>query len=184
MSVNVAKLPLAASHARRRPKENFMTLTIIVAIIITLAVLGIGGGATTIGPWYQEELRKPAWTPPNWAFGPAWALILACAAWAGVLAWSHAASGAGHLHIAELFAVTIVLQVAWSPLFFNLKRPDWALIEVGFLWFSVLALAVGLAPYSRLADVLLAPYLLWVAFAAALNLAIVRMNPPFHPSKA
>jgi len=161
-----------------------MTLTIIVATIITLTVLGIGGGATTIGPWYQVELRKPAWTPPNWAFGPAWALILGLAAWAGVLAWSHAASAADHLRIAELFAVTVVLQVAWSPLFFNLKRPDWALIEVGFLWFSVLALAVGLAPYSTLADLLLAPYLIWVAFAAVLNLAIVRMNPPFSRRQA
>jgi tryptophan-rich sensory protein len=161
-----------------------MTLTIIVATIITLAVLGIGGGATTIGPWYQVELRKPAWTPPNWAFGPAWALILGLAAWAGVLAWSHAANGAGHIRIAELFAVTLVFQVAWSPLFFNLKRPDWALIEVTFLWLSVLALAVGLAPYSTLAVMLLAPYLAWVAFAAVLNLAIVRMNPPFSRRQA
>jgi tryptophan-rich sensory protein len=161
-----------------------MTLTIIVATIITLAVLGIGGGATTIGPWYQVELRKPAWTPPNWAFGPAWALILGLAAWAGVLAWSHAANGAGHIRIAELFAVTLVFQVAWSPLFFNLKRPDWALIEVTFLWLSVLALAVGLAPFSTLAVMLLAPYLAWVAFAAVLNLAIVRMNPPFSRRQA
>jgi len=161
-----------------------MTLTIIVATIITLTVLGIGGGATTIGPWYQVELRKPSWTPPNWAFGPAWTFILALAGCAGVLAWSHARSGAGHIRIAELFAVTIVLQVAWSPLFFNLKRPDWALIEVGFLWLSVLTLAIGLAPYSMLADVLLAPYLTWVAFAAALNLAIVRMNPPFGRRQA
>jgi tryptophan-rich sensory protein len=156
-----------------------MTLTIIVATIITLAVLGVGGAATTIGPWYQDELRKPAWTPPNWAFGPAWTLILGLAGWAGVLAWSHAASGAGHIRIAGLFAVAIVFQVAWSPLFFNLKRPDWALIEVAFLWLSVLALAMGLAPYSTLAGVLLAPYLIWVAFAAMLNWAIVRMNPPF-----
>jgi tryptophan-rich sensory protein len=161
-----------------------MTLTIIVATIITLAVLGISGGATTIGPWYRVELRKPAWTPPNWAFGPAWTLILGLAAWAGVLAWSHAASGADHIRIAELFAVTLVFQVAWSPLFFNLKRPDWALIEVAFLWLSVLALAVGLAPYSTWAVMLLAPYLAWVAFAAVLNLAIVRMNPPFSRRRA
>jgi tryptophan-rich sensory protein len=161
-----------------------MTLTIIVATLITIAVLGIGGAATTIGPWYQEQLRKPPWTPPNWAFGPAWALILALAAWAGVLAWTHAPSTAAHIRIAALFAVTTVLQMAWSPLFFNLKRPDWALIEVAFLWLSLLALAVGLAPYSKLAVVLLAPYLIWVAFAAALNLAIVRMNPPFAPHRA
>ena len=161
-----------------------MTLTIIVATLITLAVLGIGGGATTIGPWYQEQLRKPAWTPPNWAFGPAWAFILALAACAGVIAWSHAPGPADHIRIAGLFAVTIVFQVAWSPLFFNLKRPDWALIEVAFLWLSVLSLIIGLAPYSTLAALLLAPYLAWVSFAALLNFTIVRINPPFARRRA
>jgi tryptophan-rich sensory protein len=67
----------------------------------------------------------------------------------------------------------------WSPLFFNLQRPDWALIEVGFLWLSIVALMVGLAPVSTIASLLLLPYLLWVAFAAILNLVIVRMNSPF-----
>lgn len=66
-----------------------------------------------------------------------------------------------------------------SPLFFNLRRPDWALIEVPFLWLSILALMIGLAEYSSLASWLLLPYLLWVAFAAFLNLTIVRMNEPF-----
>jgi benzodiazapine receptor len=72
-----------------------------------------------------------------------------------------------------------VFHLLWSPLFFNLRRPDWALAEVPFLWFSILALMIGLAPYSTLASWLLLPYLLWVAFAAFLNWTIVRMNPPF-----
>jgi tryptophan-rich sensory protein len=67
----------------------------------------------------------------------------------------------------------------WSPLFFNLKRPDWALIEVPFLWLSIVALMFGVAPFSILASWLLLPYLLWVTFAAFLNLTIVRMNRPF-----
>jgi tryptophan-rich sensory protein len=67
----------------------------------------------------------------------------------------------------------------WSPLFFNLKRPDWALIEVLFLWLSILGLMIGLARFSTLAVWLLLPYLLWVTFAAFLNLTIVRMNRPF-----
>ena len=67
----------------------------------------------------------------------------------------------------------------WSPLFFNLKRPDWALIEVLFLWLSIVALMVGVAPFSTLASGLLLPYLLWVTFAVFLNFTIVRMNCPF-----
>ena len=158
-----------------------MTITIIVAAVITLLVLGVGGAMTTVGPWYRA-LRKPSWNPPDWIFGPAWTLILALAAWSGVDAWMHAGAS-GHVVIGVLFAINIVLHMLWSPLFFNLERPDWALIEVPFLWLSILALMIGLVPYSHLAPVLLAPYLAWVAFAAVLNLVIVRMNAPFGRSR-
>jgi tryptophan-rich sensory protein len=155
-----------------------MTLTIIVAAVITILVLGVGGAMTNVGPWYRD-LGKPSWNPPNWLFGPAWTLILGLAAWAGVEAWIHAPDAAAHWRIGILFGVNIVFHLLWSPLFFNLRRPDWALAEVPFLWFSILALMIGLAPYSTLASWLLLPYLLWVAFAAFLNWTIVRMNPPF-----
>ncbi len=155
-----------------------MTIVIIVAVLITMAVLGVGGAMTSIGPWYRD-LRKPAWNPPNWAFGPAWTLILGLAAWSGVLAWTRAVGDQAHLRIALLFGVNIILHLAWSPLFFNRRRPDWALIEVPFLWLSIVALMVGLAPYASLASWLLLPYLLWVSFATVLNAAIVRLNAPF-----
>ena len=155
-----------------------MTLPIVVATITTLLVLGLGGWMTTVGPWY-ENLRKPSWNPPNWVFGPAWTVILGLAAWSGVLAWTHASSGSDQLLILVLFGINIVLHMLWSPLFFNLKRPDWALIEVPFLWLSILALMVAVVRFSTLASWLLLPYLLWVAFAAFLNMTIVRINPPF-----
>ncbi len=160
-----------------------MTATIIVAVVITILVLGVGGAMTTVGPWYRN-LRKPSWNPPDWLFGPAWTLILGLAAWAGVLAWTHAPDAAAQWRIGILYGVNIVCHLLWSPLFFNLRRPDWALIEVPFLWFSILALMIGLAPYSALASWLLLPYLLWVAFAAYLNWVIVRMNPSFAANRA
>jgi benzodiazapine receptor len=155
-----------------------MALPIIIAVITTILVLGVGGLMTTVGPWYRE-LRKPAWNPPNWIFGPAWTIILGLAAWAGVLAWSHAADASAHIRVLGLFGLNIAFHMLWSPLFFNLRRPDWALIEVPFLWLSIIALMVGLYSYSHLASILLLPYLLWVSFAAVLNLTIVRMNPSF-----
>jgi tryptophan-rich sensory protein len=155
-----------------------MTLTIIVAAVITVLVLGIGGMMTTVGPWYRQ-LPKPSWNPPDWVFGPAWTLILGLAAWAGVLAWTYAPDATARWMVGLLFAINIVFHMLWSPLFFNLRRPDWALIEVPFLWLSILALIVYLSPISPLAGWLLVPYLLWVAFAAFLNWTIVRMNPPF-----
>ncbi len=159
-----------------------MTVVVLVAVLITCVVLAIGGALTNVGMWYRR-LRKPRWNPPNWVFGPAWSLILGLAAWAGVLAWTHAGDDAARWRIGVLFGANLTLHMLWSPLFFNLKRPDWALIEVPFLWLSILALMVGLAPMSALAPWLLAPYLAWVSFATFLNWTIVRLNPPFGARK-
>jgi translocator protein len=155
-----------------------MITTIVVAAAVTFAMLAAGAVMTSVGPWYRA-LNKPSWNPPDWLFGPAWTVILGLAAWAGVLAWLNADDGGAQTMIIVLYAINIVLHLLWSPLFFNLQRPDWALIEVPFLWLSILALMIGLEPYSTLASWLLLPYLLWVAFAAFLNWTIVRMNPPF-----
>lgn len=157
-----------------------MTWTVIVvAALSALLLAGAGGLATEIGPWYRG-LRKPTWQPPDWAFGPAWTLILGMAAWSGALAWGAAPNAAGRLQVVGLFAANGLFHFLWSPLFFRLKRPDWALFEVAFLWFSCLALIVGLAGISTWASLLIVPYLLWVSFASWLNLAIVRLNGPFR----
>jgi benzodiazapine receptor len=158
-----------------------VTVPIIIAAIVTVIVLGVGGATTTVGPWYRT-LRKPAWNPPDWIFGPAWTVILSLAAWSGVLGWTHATTVGLQLRVAILFGANILLHMLWSPLFFNFRRPDWALVEVPFLWLSIVGLIVGLAPLSSMAAWLLLPYLLWVSFAAFLNLRIVLMNAPFGPS--
>ena len=150
--------------------------TIITATLLTLILAGAGGLLTEIGPWYRQ-LRKPRLQPPDWLFGPAWTLILGAAAVAGVLAWRGAPDAAARTQVALLFAANWVLHLCWSPLFFKLKRPDWALAENAFLWVSVLALVIGLRPYSATASWLFVPYLVWVSFAFWLNWAIVRLNP-------
>jgi tryptophan-rich sensory protein len=86
--------------------------------------------------------------------------------------------------VAVFFSLNIALHLAWSPLFFNLQRPDWALIEVPFLWLSIVVLMIALHPISPLASLLLTPYLLWVSFAAFLNFTIVRLNAPFAGVRA
>jgi tryptophan-rich sensory protein len=154
-----------------------MTLPVFVALFIALLMLGVGGASTRAG--WHEGWRKPSWNPPQWLFGPAWAVILGLAAWAGVLASDHVRDADKPLGVGLLFGVNIVLHMLWSPLFFIWRRPDWALIEIVFLWLSTLALVVTVIPISERAGLLLLPYLIWVTFAAALNLAIVRLNRPF-----
>ena len=139
---------------------------------------GVGGLMTPIDGWYAG-LNKPSWQPPNWAFGPAWTLILGLAAWSAVVAWNAAPDEAARGRVIVLFAVNALCHAAWSPLFFRLRRPDWALIEVVFLWSSLVALILGLWPIAHLASLLIVPYFLWVSFAAWLNRVIVVMNRPF-----
>lgn len=152
-----------------------MLLTIIVAVAAVTFVAIAGAALTRIDGWYRA-LRKPSWQPPDWLFGPAWTAIFGMVAASGVLAWRNAGDGAERAWIVGLFALNGVLNIAWSGLFFTLRRPDWALIEVPLLWFSIAALVVVIAPVSAAGAWLLAPYLAWVAFAAYLNLTIVRLN--------
>lgn len=142
--------------------------------------LGVFGGLMTpIGPWYAN-LRKPRLQPPNWLFGPAWTVILGLAAWAAVMAWNAAADEAARTRVVVLFGTNALFHALWSPLFFRKRRPDWALVEVVFLWNSLVALVVGLWPIAPKAALLIVPYLAWVSFAAWLNWAIVRLNAPFR----
>lgn len=151
---------------------------VIAAVVWAILLGGAGGLMTEIGPWYRE-LKKPRWQPPDWLFGPAWTIILGLAAWAAVLAWDGADTAADRRLIAILYAINFVCHLAWSPLFFRLKRPDWALIEVVFLWASVLSLCILLRPYSVLASWLIVPYLVWVSFASVLNFTITQLNGRF-----
>ncbi len=152
---------------------------ILAAAAAAVGVAALGASATELGPWYQS-LVKPSWQPPDWLFGPAWTLIYALAAVAGVLAWTNAHGRASRTRILAAFALNALANVLWSELFFGFQRPDWALAEVGLLWFTIVLLMVVLARHSKAASWLLAPYLAWVSFAALLNLAIVRLNYPFH----
>ncbi len=150
---------------------------IYIAILLALVVGGLGGAATTIGPWYYG-LAKPSWQPPDWLFGPVWTTIYVLTAIAGVKAWRRADTVQRRHYLGALL-LNCVLNLLWSMIFFTSRRPDLALIEVVPLWLSVLLMAVLPWRYARASSWLLLPYLLWVAFAAYLNWTIVRLNAPF-----
>jgi len=143
---------------------------------VLMAVLG--GLMTDIGPWYYG-LNKPAWQPPEWLFGPAWTTIFALTAMAAALSWWGSATRVSRQNLLLWFLINAVLNLVWSLLFFGLKRPDWALVEVTLLWASIVVLIVLCWRRSHVAGLLLLPYLVWVTFAAFLNLEIVRLNGPF-----
>lgn len=151
---------------------------IVVAAIGAGAVAATGGLLTELGPWYRGLVR-PAIQPPDWLFGPAWTLIFTLCAVSAATAWRRASDGPRRALVVTLFAVNAALNILWTVFFFRLHRPDWALIEVVFLWASIVALIVVLRPISRPAAWLLVPYLLWVTFAGILTWRITVLNGPF-----
>jgi benzodiazapine receptor len=152
---------------------------VAVATVLVGAVAVLGGLATEVGDWY-ESLTFPSWRPPNWLFGPAWTLIFFLTAASGVLAWEEAPDDDARLWLLALFLVNAALNVAWSPLFFKLRRPDWALVELVFLWLSIVSLIIAIGAISSFSAALLAPYFLWVSFAGFLNWTMVKLNKPFE----
>lgn len=148
---------------------------VLVAAGLALLVALAGGLATDIGSWY-DSLVKPAWQPPDWLFGPVWTLIYGLMVAAGSLAWFASDDRTARQNLLIVFMLNAVLNVGWSLLFFRFHRPDLALIEVAFLWSSIVLLMYVCGKRRRLAGVLLLPYLLWVTFAAVLNAEIVRLN--------
>ena len=158
--------------------DRWMALVVAFAAVTIVAV--IGGLLTDVGPWY-ESLRFPSFRPPNWLFGPAWTVIFVLIATSGVIAWDHAPDDAARRGLIGLFAINAALNILWSPLFFKLRRPDWAFYELLFFWASVLALVVYVSSISATAGWIIAPYLAWVTFAGFLNWRVVQLNKPFGP---
>ena len=144
-----------------------------------ICVLAGGASASLSGfsdrSWY-DSLRRPSWTPPSAIFGPVWTLLYIMMGSALWLVWQSKGWSGAPLTI-SLFAVQLVLNMAWSPIFFGLHCPGWAMIDLAALWVAVLATMLTFWSIRPLAGLLLTPYLLWCSFAAALNFAIWRLNP-------
>jgi tryptophan-rich sensory protein len=148
-----------------------------------LAFIGLCFGAAAIGSafnvpalseWYPG-LQKPFFNPPNWLFGPVWSVLYLAMAVAGWLVWREEGLS-GATTALTVFGAQLVLNTLWSGLFFGLRSPGLALVEIVILWVAILATILLFRPVSRVAALLLVPYLAWVSFATVLNFEIWRLN--------
>jgi translocator protein len=126
------------------------------------------------GAWYAA-LNKPPWTPPSWLFGPVWTVLYATMGVAAWLVWERAGFRGARVALA-LFGAQLVLNAAWSWLFFGLQRPGLAAAGILVLLAAIVATCVAFWRVRPAAGLLLLPYSGWVGFAAALNLAIWWLN--------
>lgn len=124
--------------------------------------------------WY-DTLRKPALNPPEWIFGPVWTLLFILMAVSAWLVWERAADRPVRFPLV-LFFLQLLLNVTWSGLFFGLRRPDLALVELVVLWALVLTVTILFYRIYRIAGLLIFPYIAWVSFAVVLNGFIWWMN--------
>lgn len=149
--------------------------TVALVIFAFLALAAASTGAIfQPGTWY-EELAKPRWTPPKWLFPVAWSVLYAMIAISAWLVWRDAPFALAALPLI-VWVIQLALNAAWSWIFFGLRRIGLALAELVLLWLAIAATIMMFAPLSTLAALLLVPYLIWVSFAGALNLAILRLN--------
>lgn len=150
-------------------------------LIISIAVsefAGIIGSIFTspaIPNWYAD-LNKSALTPPGWIFGPVWTLLYALMGIAAFLVWRKGLDRKDVKIALGIFLGQLALNTLWSIIFFGLQNPGAAFVEIIFLWLAILTTIIAFAKISKPAAWLLAPYILWVSFAAYLNYAIWTLN--------
>lgn len=154
---------------------------LVLWLLVSLAAGGVGALATRHAREFYGGLVKPSWAPPGWLFGPVWTvlyLLMGVAAW---LVWRRAGWG-GAGGALTLFVVQLVVNAAWSWIFFAWRRGALALADIVLLLGLIVATMIGFARVDGVAAVLLLPYLGWVMFATALTYSIWRSNPdPLSP---
>ena len=151
-------------------------LMLVLFVAVCVGAGGLGAIVTTpeVDGWYRT-LAKPAWNPPDFIFGPVWTTLYVMMGVAAWLVWKPAGWRPAAFPLA-LFAGQLVLNVAWSWIFFGMHQVGWACLELAILWLAILATTAAFFAHSPTAGWLLVPYLAWVSFAGALNLTIWRLN--------
>jgi benzodiazapine receptor len=145
----------------------------LIAAIIICQLAGIVGSFFTISsiPTWYAQLNKPTFNPPNWVFGPAWVVLFLLMGISLYLIWTRGVKG-----VVTVFGIQLFLNIIWSILFFGLRSPFLAFIEIIALWIMILFTIILSYKVSRAAAYLMVPYLLWVSFAAVLNFYILSLN--------
>lgn len=151
-------------------KKKWLALLPFLAACFAAAAIG-GIGVSGASSEYRA-LEQPPWAPPSQVFAPVWTVLYVLIALAGWLAWTRA----GWTRALWAYALQLVLNAAWTPLFFGAGMYGLAFAEIVVLWVVLVATTVMFFRITPVAGWLLVPYLLWTTFAAALNLAVWQLN--------
>ncbi len=156
-------------------KISFLKFFISILICEFAGIIGSLFTAQSIPAWYAL-LAKPKLTPPSWVFAPVWTTLYILMGIAAFLIWTNGLKRRDVKIALGVFAVQLMLNTFWSIIFFGLHSPFGAFIEIIFLWLAILATIITFSKISKPAAWLLAPYILWVSFAAYLNYSIWQLQ--------
>ena len=163
---------------KQKDKKYLIKLSKLIASFAIPLLAGFIGSiftVSTVSTWYTA-LIKPGFNPPNWIFGPVWTLLYLLMGFSLFLVWKQ---GLKKKYVKEgliIFGIQISLNVLWSLFFFGLQNPLLAFIEIIILWTAVLFMIIYFYKVNKTAAYVQIPYILWVSFAALLNLSIVLLN--------
>ena len=155
-----------------------INIPVLIGFVLGSQLAGIIGAlftARSVQTWYTT-LQKPSFNPPSWLFGPVWTVLYLLMGIAAYLVWAKGWTVPGVKTALFVFALQLVLNSLWSILFFGVRQPGWAFMEIVVLWAAIVVTIVLFWKISRTAAFLLVPYILWVSFAAVLNYSLWRLN--------
>lgn len=159
------------NRADMKSKNQVTGLIVSIVICFLPALIGARFGPDE---WYFQ-LRKPSWTPPGYLFGPVWTFLYAAMGVAAWLVWRQHGFRGARLAL-SLFIAQLLLNGAWTWIFFGLHAPGAAFFEIAVLWLLILATLIAFWQKQKVAGILLLPYLIWVSFATALTYTIWKLN--------
>ena len=151
---------------------NYLKLISSIIICELAGILGSIFTISSVSTWYIT-LNKPFFNPPSWLFGPVWTALYLLMGISLYLIWTNKKRTKKALTI---FGIQLILNTLWSILFFGLKTPLFAFIEIIFLWIAIMLSIQYFYKINKTAAYLLIPYILWVSFAAILNFSIFVLN--------
>lgn len=156
--------------------KNKRTITYIVFILVCqmAGIIGSLFTAPAVKGWYTTINKSPL-NPPSWVFAPVWTTLFVMMGVSVSIIWL-SEKNEGRSKALKVFFVQLVLNTLWSIIFFGLKNPPLAFIEIIVLWFVILYTIILFRKIDRKASYLLIPYILWVSFASVLNLSIAILN--------
>ncbi len=168
----------STSYRGRNARPNWLALLACIGLALGAGAIGAAfspGLSAATDHWYAA-LAKPGWSPPNTWFGPVWTVLYVLMGISAWLIWSERYHR-GRRAALGAYSIQLLLNALWAPLFFGAHDIGAGLFVIVALWSSIVWTMREFAAVKAAAAWMLAPYLIWVSFAAGLNLAIWKLNP-------